>query len=95
MFSSLQLFLFFKSIMDTTKDWQFGKTLPDRINYMLQNQLMCDVTFHVGANENQSRRTTLGWQVQAQCFIACLMDQWQRRVTSAYLILMPIFLKIF
>ena len=36
--------------MDTTKDWQFGKTLPDRINYMLQNQLMCDVTFHVGAN---------------------------------------------
>ena len=50
MFSSLQLFLFFKSIMDTTKDWQFRKTLPDRINYMLQNQLMCDVTFHVGAN---------------------------------------------
>ena len=47
---SLQLFLFFKSIMDITKDWQFGKTLPDRINYMLQNQLMCDVTFHVGAN---------------------------------------------
>jgi hypothetical protein len=39
----------FKS-MDTTKDWQFGKTLPDRINYMLQNELMCDVTFHVGAN---------------------------------------------
>jgi hypothetical protein len=37
--------------MDTTKDWQFGKTLPDRINYMLQNELMCDVTFHVGANQ--------------------------------------------
>jgi hypothetical protein len=36
--------------MDTTKDWQFGKTLPDRMNYMLQNELMCDVTFHVGAN---------------------------------------------
>jgi hypothetical protein len=50
MFSSLQMFLYFKSIMDTTKEWQFGKTLPDRINYMLQNQLMCDVTFHVGAN---------------------------------------------
>ena len=50
MFSSLQLFLFLKSIMDTTKDWQFGKTLPDRMNYMLQNERMCDVTFHVGAN---------------------------------------------
>ena len=50
MFSSLQMFLYFKSIMDTTKEWQFGKTLPNRINYMLQNQLMCDVTFHVGAN---------------------------------------------
>ena len=36
--------------METTKDWQFGKTLPDRINCMLQNELMCDVTFHVGAN---------------------------------------------
>ena len=36
--------------MATTKDWQFGKTLPDRINYMLQNQLMCDVTFYVGTN---------------------------------------------
>jgi len=36
--------------METTKDWQFGKMLPDCINYMLQNELMCDVTFHVGAN---------------------------------------------
>jgi hypothetical protein len=36
--------------MATTKDWQFGKTLPDRINYMLQNRLMCDVTFYVGTN---------------------------------------------
>ena len=36
--------------MDSTKDWQFGKTLPDHINYMLQNELMCDVKFHVGAN---------------------------------------------
>ena len=50
MLSSLELFLFFKSIMDTTEDWQFGKTLPDRMNYILQNELMCDVTFHVGAN---------------------------------------------
>jgi len=36
--------------MDITKDWQLGKTLPDRINYMLQNELMCDVTFYVGDN---------------------------------------------
>ena len=36
--------------MDTTTDWQVGKTLPNRINYMLQNELMCDVTFHIGAN---------------------------------------------
>jgi hypothetical protein len=36
--------------MDTTKDCQFEKTLPDRINYMLQNELMCDVTFYFGAN---------------------------------------------
>jgi hypothetical protein len=36
--------------MATTIDWQFGKTLPERINYMLQNQLMCDVTFYVGTN---------------------------------------------
>ena len=36
--------------MDTTTDWQVGKTLPNRINYMQQNELMCDVTFHVGAN---------------------------------------------
>ena len=37
--------------MDTTKDWQFGKMLPDRINHMLQNELMCDVTFYVGDNQ--------------------------------------------
>jgi hypothetical protein len=49
-FSSLQLFLFLKSIMDTTKDWHFREKLPERINYMLQNQLMCDVAFYVGAN---------------------------------------------
>ena len=36
--------------MDTTTDWQIGKTLPNRINYMLENELMCDVTFQVGAN---------------------------------------------
>ena len=36
--------------MDTTKDCQFEKTLSDRINYMLQNELMCDVTFYFGAN---------------------------------------------
>ena len=36
--------------MDTTKDCQCKKTLPDRINYMLQNELMCDVTFYFGAN---------------------------------------------
>jgi len=36
--------------MDTTTDWQVGKTLPNRMNYMLQNELMCDVTFQVGAN---------------------------------------------
>jgi hypothetical protein len=51
MFLSLQLFLFLKSVMDTTNGWQFGKPLPDRINYMLQKQLMCDVTFLVGAIE--------------------------------------------
>jgi hypothetical protein len=38
MFLSLQLFLFLKSVMDTTNGWQFGKPLPDRINYMLQKQ---------------------------------------------------------
>ena len=36
--------------MDTTEDWDFREKLPDRMNYMLQNQLMCDVAFYVGAN---------------------------------------------
>ena len=36
--------------MDTAKDWQFGKTLPERINHMLQNELMCDITFYLGDN---------------------------------------------
>ncbi|XP_052075925.1 BTB/POZ domain-containing protein 6-like [Mytilus californianus] len=30
-------------------DWQIGKSLSDRMKYMLDNQLMCDVTFHVGS----------------------------------------------
>ena len=37
--------------MEST-DWQIGKTLSERMQYMLENQLMCDVTFRVGPDEN-------------------------------------------
>ena len=32
-------------------DWQTGKTLPERMKYMLDNQLMCDATFRVGPDQ--------------------------------------------
>lgn len=32
-------------------DWQLGKTLSDRLQHMLSNQLMCDVTFRVGSTQ--------------------------------------------
>ena len=32
-------------------EWQIGKTLSDRLCHMLNNQLMCDVTFHVGSTQ--------------------------------------------
>ncbi|XP_063413366.1 BTB/POZ domain-containing protein 6-like [Mytilus trossulus] len=32
--------------------WQEGKSLSDRMKYMLDNQLMCDVTFHVGSDRS-------------------------------------------
>jgi hypothetical protein len=31
--------------------WQIGKTLSDRLCHMLNNQLMCDVTFRVGSTQ--------------------------------------------
>lgn len=34
-----------------TDNWQLGKTLHDRLYHMLGNQLMCDVTFHVGSTQ--------------------------------------------
>ncbi|XP_063414549.1 BTB/POZ domain-containing protein 6-like [Mytilus trossulus] len=37
--------------MEATSDWQIGKSLSDRMKYMLNNQLMCDVTFNVGADK--------------------------------------------
>ncbi|CAG2223501.1 unnamed protein product [Mytilus edulis] len=37
--------------MEATVDWQIGKSLPDRMKYMLHNQLMCDVTFNVGSEK--------------------------------------------
>ena len=44
--------------MDTTEDWDFREKLPDRMNYMLQNQLMCDVAFYVGANRTPIKAHT-------------------------------------
>ncbi|XP_071127106.1 BTB/POZ domain-containing protein 6-like [Mytilus edulis] len=38
--------------METQTDWQIGKSLLDRMKYMLDNQLMCDVTFHVGSDRS-------------------------------------------
>ncbi|XP_052077379.1 BTB/POZ domain-containing protein 2-like [Mytilus californianus] len=37
--------------MEAKSDWQIGKSLSDRMKYMLDNQLMCDVTFHVGIDK--------------------------------------------
>ncbi|CAG2224276.1 BTBD3_6 [Mytilus edulis] len=37
--------------MEAKLDWQIGKSLSDRMKYMLNNQLMCDVTFHVGTGK--------------------------------------------
>ncbi|CAG2197128.1 unnamed protein product [Mytilus edulis] len=37
--------------MEATSDWQIRKSLSDRMKYMLNNQLMCDVTFHVGTDK--------------------------------------------
>ena len=31
--------------------WQLGKTLSDRLQNMLNHQLMCDVTFRVGSTQ--------------------------------------------
>ncbi|CAG2219712.1 unnamed protein product [Mytilus edulis] len=38
--------------MEAQTDWQIGKSLSDRMKYMLDNQLMCDVTFHVGSDKS-------------------------------------------
>jgi hypothetical protein len=32
-------------------DWLIGKTLSDRLQHMLNHQLMCDVTFCVGSTQ--------------------------------------------
>jgi len=32
-------------------DWQIGKTLSDRLQHMLNHQLMCDVIFRVGSTQ--------------------------------------------
>ena len=37
--------------MEDIKDWQIGKSVLQRMKYMLDNQLMCDVTFHVGTDK--------------------------------------------
>ncbi|CAC5406967.1 unnamed protein product [Mytilus coruscus] len=37
--------------MEAKSDWQIRKSLSDRMKYMLNNQLMCDVTFHVGTDK--------------------------------------------
>ncbi|VDI55778.1 Hypothetical predicted protein [Mytilus galloprovincialis] len=38
--------------MEAQIDWQIGKSLSDRMKYMLDNQLMCDVTLHVGSDKS-------------------------------------------
>ena len=40
-------YLFLVAIMNGG-DWQNGKRLSERMFYMLKQQLMCDVTFHLG-----------------------------------------------
>lgn len=37
--------------MEGKSDWQMRKSLSDRMKYMLNNQLMCDVTFEVGTDK--------------------------------------------
>ena len=32
-------------------DWQIESTLSDRLYHILNHQLMCDVTFHVGSTQ--------------------------------------------
>ena len=39
------------SITTMADNWQLGKTLSDRLHHMLNNQLMCDVTFRVGSTK--------------------------------------------
>jgi hypothetical protein len=41
------------SITTMADNWQLGKTLSDRLHHMLNNQLMCDVTFRVGSTKTQ------------------------------------------
>ena len=38
-------------IITMADNWQLGKTLSDRLHHMLNNQLMCDVTFCVGSTK--------------------------------------------
>ena len=35
------------------EDWQCDKTLPKCMEYMLKNQIACDVTFTVGAEHEE------------------------------------------
>ena len=35
--------------------WQLGKTMSDRLQHMLNHQLMCDVTFCVGSTQTPNK----------------------------------------
>ena len=41
-----------ENLITTMADaWQLGKILSDRLQHMLNHQLMCDVTFRVGSTQ--------------------------------------------
>jgi hypothetical protein len=41
----------FTGKMELNPNWQCGRALDDRMTYMLEQQLMCDVTFLVGPDQ--------------------------------------------
>ena len=38
--------------MEQQFDWQIGKTIKERMKYMLDNQVMCDIMFRVGQDQS-------------------------------------------
>ena len=42
---------FYSGKMELNPNWQCGRALDDRMTYMLEQQLMCDVTFLVGPDQ--------------------------------------------